>query len=215
MRAGALSREGPLALVLCGSLAISGCMRAPPPAALRPPEPEIGLMPGDAVRVEIWQEPDLEGEFMVSPKGIAVFPLLGERKVTGVPADLLEEQLAAEYRAYLENPSVKMTALRRIAILGEVRQPGLYPVDATMSLTEVIALAGGVSPAGDTHAVRLFRNGVVMEQNLDESMVGTAMSIHSGDQIVVGERSWFRRNATYVTVGIASATSILVALFLR
>ncbi len=105
-----------------------------------PPRAVVGLRPGDAIKVEIWQEPDLSGEYMVNGEGIALFPLLGERRVTGISAAVLEQQLVADYKEYLENPFVNVTVLRRISILGAVQTPGLYAVDATLTLTDALAL---------------------------------------------------------------------------
>ncbi|MFQ5889662.1 MAG: polysaccharide biosynthesis/export family protein [Gemmatimonadota bacterium] len=175
----------------------------------------MGLRPGDAVRVEIWREPDLSGQFAVNLNGVVVFPLLGERKVTGTSADSLERQLVKEYGAYLENPSVNVTVLRRIAILGEVRKPGLYPVDATVSLTDVLALAGGVSPSGNKDDIRLIRDGRVIRRSLDGTTVIASTPIQSGDHIEVGLRSWLSRNSWLVTTTMAAATSVLIAVTIR
>ncbi len=204
-------------LVLFAALAAFGCMRQPPPASPAPGRTmgSVGLKPGDAVKVEIWREPDLTGVFTVDENGIVVFPLLGEWQVTAVPADSLEQRLATEYRRYLENPAVDVTVLRRIAILGEVRQPGLYPVDATFTLTEALAVAGGVSPTGNKNDIRLIRDGVVVRRSLDAASVIATTPIQSGDQIEVGQRSWFSRNVAVVTTGIAAATSVLVAIIVR
>ena len=194
-------------LFLAGALACGG---PPPPAQAPTPGsvPEVGLKPGDAVRVDIWEEPTLTGEFLVSPKGTVVFPLLGERDVAEKAPSEVETQLAAEYRQYLENPSVKVTALRRIAILGEVRLPSLYMVDATITLTEALAMAGGLSPAGNENDIRLVRNGQVLVQSLDAGRTVGATPIQSGDQILVGQRSWAARNFNLI---LGTATSLTIS----
>ncbi len=127
----------------------------PIPRTARPP-PWWASAAGDAIKVEIWQEPALSGEYTVNAEGIAVFPLLGERRVTGISAAVLRRQLVADYNEYLENPSVNVTVLRRISILGPVQTPGLYAVDATLTLTDALALAGGISPDGNRKDIRLF-----------------------------------------------------------
>ena len=195
--------------VLVGSMACAG---GPPPAAL-PPPPAPGpasLRPGDVIRVFIWQEPELSGEFLVAPNGMAVFPLLGKREVVGISPEQVESQLTADYAEFLENPSVTVTALRRIAILGEVRLPSLYQVDATVTLTEALALAGGLSPTANRNDIRLIRDGGVLIQSLDANNVLGATVIQSGDQIVVGQRGWASRNVALI---IGTITSITVAAF--
>jgi len=168
----------------------------------------VGLRPGDAVRVNIWQEPDLTGEYMVARNGRVVFPLLGEREVAGISPDEVEARLTAEYRTYLENPSVEVTVLRRVAILGEVRNPSLYMVDPTVSLTQALASAGDLTPTGNRDDIRLVRNGQVLVRSLDANRAVGAMPIESGDEIFVGQRSWASRNFNVI---LGTATSLTVA----
>ncbi|MDX1396146.1 MAG: polysaccharide biosynthesis/export family protein [Gemmatimonadota bacterium] len=149
---------------------------------------EGALRPGDAVRVTVFQEPDLTGEYQVDQNGLVVFPLLGERDLVGVSADSVERLLTSEYRRYLEHPSIDVTALRRISILGGVRRPGLYFVDLTMSLNEALALAGGLASAGDLDDIRLLRRGQTIQLNLEGGVPLSAMPILSGDEIFVGDR---------------------------
>lgn len=198
--------------ILLGSLACAG---PPPPQAAAPvPNGSIGLKPGDAVKVRIWQEPDLSGEFMVDQNGIIVFPLLGERQIEGVSPEEVKSSLTADYREYLENPSVEVTVLRRIAILGEVRNPSLYMVDPTVTLTDALALAGGIAPTGNKNDIRLVRDGQVLIQSMDANQVIGATVIQSGDQVIVGQQGWARRNITFITAGLGAATSIVVAMIL-
>ena len=193
-------------------LALTACAGSPPPQAAAPANDAaavtVGLKPGDAVRVSIWQEPDLTGEFLVNRAGRVVFPLLGEREVAGISPEAVEAQLTAEYRTYLENPSVEVTVLRRIAILGEVRNPSLYMVDPTVSLTQALALAGGLTPTGDRNDIRLVRNGEMLVRSLDPSRAVGAMPIESGDEIHVGQRSWASRNFNVI---LGTVTSLTVA----
>jgi hypothetical protein len=211
-----------LAGLIVAVLATAGCAGSPPPATAASPggaplawdadstatSPTVGLKPGDAVRVSIWQEPDLTGEFLVNRAGRVVFPLLGEREVAGISPEEVEAQLTAEYRTYLENPSVEVTVLRRIAILGEVRNPSLYMVDPTVSLTQALALAGGLTPTGNRNDIRLVRNGEVLVQSLDPNRAVGAMPIESGDEIHVGQRSWASRNFNVI---LGTVTSLTVA----
>lgn len=199
---------------LLALLALSAGCAGPPPPSQPLPQGPVGLKPGDAIRVSIWQEPDLTGEFMVAQNGKVVFPLLGERDVLEMPLEEVESRLSADYREYLENPSVEVMVLRRIAILGEVRQPSLYMADPTVTLTEALALAGGVSPVGNKNDIRLVRGDRVLVQSMEGNQIIGAAAIQSGDQIVVGQQSWARRNATFITAGVGAATSIVVALII-
>lgn len=183
-----------LALVLlCASL--PACASGPEPSTgVTTIEADPGLGPGDAVRMAVWREPDLSGTFGIDDRGIVTLPLLGERQVSGMDGPALRDQLLTDYREYLLNPSIQVTVLRRVNILGAVNQPGLYPVDATISLSEALGVAGGIAPGGDPDDIRLARGGRVIHGDLDRAAILGNIDVRSGDQIVVGEKGWFERN---------------------
>lgn len=173
------------------------------------------LVPGDAVRVTVFGEEELTGEYPVDQNGVVVFPLLGERRVLGMAADSLEQVLVQDYREFLTDPAINVTVLRRVSVLGEVREPGLYPVDLTMSLNEALALAGGVSPNGNLNDIRLIRGTDVMLRDMEAGVPLSATPVMSGDQIFVGQRSWLSRNMALVTTLITVSASLTIALLVR
>jgi len=169
------------------------------------------LEPGDAIQVEIWREADLSGVFDVDERGTVTLPLLGDRNVVGLSADSLRDALVAEYAEYLQNPSIDVTLLRTVSILGAVRNPGLYPVDPTITLMEALALAGGVAPDGNQNNISLVRDGEVIPQQLDPESIVATMDIESGDQIVVQQKSWAARHSGAIIGSAIAATAIIGA----
>jgi polysaccharide export outer membrane protein len=169
-------------------------------------------MPGDVIQVEIWREEDLSGEFLVDEDGTVTLPLLGRRKVTGVPLDETREALLEAYREELRNPSIVLTPLRRVYVLGEVNQPGLRLVDPTMSLAGAVALAGGANQTGDLRRIRVIRDGSVIHENVPADRGLALVDIRSGDEIFVGRRGWFDRNSTFVVSALLSVTSLVISL---
>ena len=165
----------------------------------------VGLKPGDAVRVRVYRDTSLTGEFRVNENGAVVLPLLGRREVAGITPDSLRSRLLADYAEYLKEPAIDVTVLRRISILGSVRNPGLYPVDPTVSLSEALALAGGVTPDADRGDIRLVRSGRVLREDLDQGTLLGTTPIESGDRIFVGQKSWFARNWQWVGGTVSSA----------
>lgn len=201
--------------VLAASLVavLAACSSSPPPATAPPAGPDPGLRPGDVVKVAVWREADLSGQFQVDDRGVVTLPLLGEREVMGMQGPELRDQLLKEYREYLQNPSIEVTVLRRVNILGAVNAPGLYPVDETISLTEALGLAGGVSPEGDADDIRLYRDGAIVYDDLDRAALVGDIDIRSGDRIVVAEKGWFERNpGALIGSLIAAAAGVTVAL---
>lgn len=194
------------------AVSVYACSSSPPPQPGTPATPDSpALLPGDAVRVQVWREADLSGTFAVDDRGIVTLPLLGEREVGGLAPAQLRDVLLTDYKEYLQNPSVEVTILRRINILGEVRSPGLYPVDATVSLADALALAGGVTPTADPNKIQLVRDNEVVAKGVDQAAVIGASDIRSGDQIVVGQKSWLARNTAIILGSFIAATAVVAA----
>lgn len=169
------------------------------------------LAPGDAIRTTFWREPQMNGEYRVDELGSVLLPLLGARSVQGMVPAQLKSQLAIDYGRQLRSPQdVQIVLLRRVRVLGAVKQPGLYLVDPTMNLGDVIALAGGATPNGKLKDIRITRNGRKIRSDLDErTQVGE--QLQSGDQILVPERSWFSRQGVFLLAGSISAIGVLVS----
>lgn len=181
---------------------------------LEAPRPEARLVPGDLIRINIWREPDLTGEFLVQEDGRAVLPRIGPIRVTDYTPSSLKENLVAEYGKTLINPSIEVVVLRRILITGEVGGEGVYPVDPTMSLVEVLALAGGPNDAAKKDEVTLIRAGREIEIDLDDPIEVRNVALQSGDQLVVPAANTWIRNWR-VMLGVISSTISLAVLLTR
>lgn len=173
------------------------------------------LAAGDMIRIAVWREPDLSGEFIVNEHGIVTLPLLGRVNVSAIPSSQLSDSLISAYSVQLRNPSVTVTTLKRIYVLGEVMKPGLYPADPTMILAGVLALAGGANPSGDLGKIRVVRNGTTINTRLNTNAVLEMTDIRSGDQIFVDRRSWLDMNSGVVASAAISSVALLLTLFIR
>lgn len=198
-------------LFALGTLAALG---TPGVASPQAPGSADALLPGDVIDIDIWQEETLSGEFTVDESGTVVLPLIGARNVAGVSAQDLREQLAADYAVYLNNPSINVKLLRRITVSGEVRVPGLYTVDATLSIADLIARAGGINTDADAEKILLFRDDQRLELDLNGATVVGEAGLRSGDRVSVGKRGWLGRNLPSV-VGIVSIISNVVLIATR
>ena len=171
--------------------------------------------PGDVVRLRVWREPELSGEFPVNEDGVVVLPRLGPVDVTRVSADALEQRLIREYSRYLNHAAIEMTLLRRVQILGAVRAPGIYPLDPTMTIADAIAVAGGPAPHGHPNKVELIRGGEKLDIQLVREARIADSPIRSGDQLYVPERSWFYRNSGIVSAALTASVSLIIAVLYR
>ena len=177
--------------------------------------PTFSLDRGDVLRVTVWRERDLSGDFGVDELGRIILPMLGVVKVEGIQWYALRDSLLSLYSRELRNPSVTLTPLRRVQVLGEVARPGIYLADPTLSLAGLVALAGGATPGGDLHRVRVLRDGkTVVESASVESLLLNA-DVRSNDQIFVDRRAWIERNGAFVASALISTAGILVALIRR
>ncbi|HXV24232.1 MAG TPA: polysaccharide biosynthesis/export family protein [Alphaproteobacteria bacterium] len=144
-----------LSAALSGLLLLAGCGGGsePPPAnAVAVPLSATGeplgytLGTGDRVRVTVFGELDLSGEFEIDSTGKISMPLVGDVKIGGLPPREAEKSIAQSLaQGYLANPRVNVEVLnyRPFYIIGEVNTPGSYPYVNGMSVLTAVALAGG------------------------------------------------------------------------
>ena len=171
--------------------------------------------PGDVIRISVWREPELSGEFAVDETGEVVLPQIGPIRVTGESPQSLKARIVAALERYLTHSSIDVDLLRRIQVLGAVRNPGLYTVDGTMSVSDAIAMAGGANTDGRPGRVRLIRNGRRIEGRLSMDARLASTPMQSGDQLIVPERSWFVRNSGLVAAALTGSVSLAIALLTR
>lgn len=171
--------------------------------------------PGDVVRVKIWREPDMSGDFTVDANGRATLPRIGAIQVTNMAPDSLQRLMVAEYARYLKNPSIEVLVMRRVRVVGAVRTPGLYTADQTMRVRDVLAMAGGANDDGRKDVVRLDRDGRSMSINLAGSPDANDTPLRSGDQLYVPQRSWIARNTPLVASIVSVGGGLLIALSTR
>lgn len=179
----------------------------PAPAAADPAVAQHRLRAGDAVRLMVHNEAALAGEYPVLEDGTVLLPLIGLVPVAGVPFGDVVRQVRAAYAAELVGATIVLQPLVRVRVLGEVRVPGLYLVDATFRLRDVLAQAGGLTPSAAADRVRLMRDGSAELFDLNGS---TALSIGMlpGDEVVVPRRGWVREN---LPILIGAGTSVMAA----
>jgi polysaccharide export outer membrane protein len=143
-------------------------------------------------------------------------PQLGLLRVAGRSPDWLSDTITAGYRKVLANPTITTTVLMRVTVSGEVGHPGLFPVDPTTTVGDLLALAGGLTPLGNRNKVQLLRNGRVIVAALGPGTVLQRTPLQSGDQVFVPQRGWMARNGHYFINGAVSIVSaVTVALIVR
>lgn len=121
-------------------------------AVLSPP-PAVGqdyrITPDDVLRIQVYHEPGLSMEdAQVTAAGMVRMPLIGDVPVAGLSAGEAADVIAGQLgERYLVSPQVtvfvKKAVGRRITVDGEVREPGLFPIDGRVGLIQAVAMAKG------------------------------------------------------------------------
>lgn len=159
---------------------------------LRPSEDGLyRLGTGDKLRVSIFNESDLSGEFTIDGQGYLRLPLVGQVPAAGITTLGLESRIADAFvnGGYLLNPriSVEITNYRPFYIIGEVSKPGEYAYVNSMSAPNAIALAGGFTDRAVESSLWIRRLGDKKEREFE---FDDTTRIYPGDVIRV-ERSTY------------------------
>jgi polysaccharide export outer membrane protein len=165
------------------------------------------LGPGDKVRVTVYGEEDLSGEFQIDGTGYVRLPLIGQVRAGGHTAYQLEGDVEdALESGYLKSPrvSIEVTAYRPFYIIGQVNRPGQYPYASNMSALDAVGVAGGFTEHAVESSLFVRHEGETREHEVaaDESV-----KIRPGDVIRV-EQTMFWAVASW----LSPATSVAVPL---
>lgn len=149
---------------------------------------EYQLGPGDRVRVNVFGEESLTGEFQVSSGGMISMPLIGDLPATGLTVAAFQRSVEEALRAgYLLEPRVSAEVLtyRPFFILGEVGNPGTYPYAAGLTVLNAVATAGGFTYRANTGRVYIRRANSSAEEAY---RLTSETRVAPGDTIRIGER---------------------------
>ena len=177
-------------LAACSSGPIGG--EGPPSAASAASAgavaPEYRLGPGDKVRVIVFGETSLSGEFLVSGSGQVAFPLVGDVQAQGLTLGEFQTAVQTALReGYVKEPRVSAEVLnyRPFYILGEVNRPGEYPYTAGLTVLNAVATANGFTYRADTRRVYIRKSGETGER---QAPLTATTLVSPGDTIRIGER---------------------------
>jgi protein involved in polysaccharide export with SLBB domain len=175
-----------LALILAGGLPVAPALAETGPAMAADSDYRLG--PGDKVRVIVFGEDSLSGEFLVSDGGTIAFPLVGEIDVRNrTVAQFQTDMLALLRDGYFTDPRVSVEVLnyRPFFILGEVNKPGTYPYTSGLTVFNAVATANGFTYRANTRKVFIKRADQAREE---EVPLTSTVVVQPGDTIRIAER---------------------------
>lgn len=149
----------------------------------------IRLQAGDKLKVTVFGEDKLTGEYEIDPGGAVSLPLAGTVQAAGLTKPELEQLLSKKFSSekYLRNPkvTVDIATFRPFYVLGEVEKPGEYPYRSGLNVMSAIAVAGGNTYRASQSHVLIQRSG---DQGFHEYPFSPTIPVYPGDLVRVPER---------------------------
>jgi polysaccharide export outer membrane protein len=149
--------------------------------------PAYRLGSGDKIKLNVYNEEDLSGEFDVGGDGSLSLPLVGQIQVGGLTLPEFEQKLTEKLKAYVRVPKVSAQVLnyRPFYIQGEVKNGGEYPFSNGLLIRDAVAKAGGYTYRAVTGHVFVRHANDTSERRYSLS---TPVRVVPGDNIRVPER---------------------------
>lgn len=157
---------------------------APPP--FQPSDYVLGS--GDKVRVTVFGEDALSGQFVVAGTGLVSIPLVGEVQAAGLTLKDFQGGVEQSLRnGYLKDPRVSVEVLnyRPFYIMGEVEKPGQYPYTSGLTVLNAVATAGGFTYRANQKRVFIKR---MNDQTERQFPLTGGVEVAPGDTIRITER---------------------------
>lgn len=167
------------------------------------------LGPGDVLRVNVYQQPDMAMEGRVSEAGTLTVPLVGTVEVRGLTARQVEGRIAYLLKrgGYVREPQVNVNVVqfksRDVAVLGYVNRPGRYYLEeGVYRVSDVLALAGGTLPAGgDIVTLTRTRDDKTQQLDIDVPGLFKSASAVSNVEVLPGDTLYVDRAPVFYIYG--------------
>ena len=146
------------------------------------------LGPNDRIRLKVYGEADISGEYEIDSNGFASIPLAGRIRAAGLTTGQLERAVAAALaKGIVRDPrvNIEMALYRPYYILGEVKKSGEYPYRLGITILDAVASAGGFTYRANENKVFLRRSGGSVEEVYP---LDAPIKVFPGDNIRIPER---------------------------
>jgi len=183
------TRRGVLGLLAfgAGAGALAGCGTTSSTPVGVAERAEYRLGSGDELRITVYGEAELTGQFRVGSQGTIAYPLVGDVRAAGLTVAEFTTSLQEVLREYIRTPnvSVQVTNYRPFFILGEVQRPGTYPYSTNLTVLNAVATAGGFTYRANRGRVYIRHANEAQEHAYPLTI---ATPVLPGDTVRIGER---------------------------
>ena len=157
---------------------------------MRPPAGRYVLGLNDSVRVRVYNEPEISGEYVIDTGGYVSIPLAGRIRAAGLTAEQLQHAIMSRLNnGIIQDPhvTVEISAYTPFYIQGEVKRAGEFAYRPGLTVMDAVAEAGGFTYRANDSKVFIRRKGSPVEEIYP---LDVPVPIHPGDNIRIPER-WF------------------------
>ncbi|WAR45927.1 polysaccharide biosynthesis/export family protein [Methylomonas rapida] len=164
--------------------------------------------PQDRLQITVWEHPELNdpgGEKIlpelagkvVDDNGDLYYPYVGTLHVGGKTVTEVREELTRELSKYFKKVKLDIRVLsfqaHRVAVVGEVRNPGIVAMTETpLTVAEAISRAGGATQDSDLNNVALARGGQLYKLDVqalyEKGLTTQNLLLRDGDVLNVGDQ---------------------------
>lgn len=147
-------------------LSTGGCATAPAYDYSKEPDPrkhEFVLGASDAVKINVWKNPDMSTEAKVRPDGTITMPLIGDIQAAGRTPSELQKEISKKLASYVKDDAVVSVAVTevssyRFTVGGNVEHGGIFTAKYYVTVSEAVAMAGGLNKFANPHKLLIVRN---------------------------------------------------------
>jgi polysaccharide biosynthesis/export protein len=165
---------------------------------------------GDLLEMTVFDTPELSGKLRVSNTGDVILPLVGSVHVAGLKTEQAQSLIRQKLidGNFLKDPQVTVFvaeyATQGVSVLGEVKNPGIYPAFGLHTLTDYLSYAGGLTPLAGTN-ITITRANTDPEANRKREAVkitaGAAPQPENNPRILPGDAIFVERTGIVYVIG--------------
>jgi polysaccharide export outer membrane protein len=161
---------------------------------------------GDLVEMSVFDTPELSGKLRVSNTGEVALPLVGRLQVAGMKAEEAASLIRQKFvdGGYLRDPQVTVFiaeyATQNVSVVGEVKNPGIYPAFGLHHLLDYLSAAQGLTPLAGT-TITITRAGKSGEPQRVKMTAGATPKPENNPEILAGDTIFVERTGIIYVVG--------------
>ena len=136
---------------------------------------EYFIEAGDVISINVFPAEEFSKEVTVQPDGNIEIPMLGSLKAEGMKPDDLQKILTAKFSKYVSNPAITINVRKfssnKVAVIGQINQPGYFEYREGMRLLDLVAQAGGTMDYARRDRIRIFRRVKSADDKVSEEVL--------------------------------------------